>query len=123
MVPSRLGCGMDICAFIEFRPRASKLRIKIFFIGLLILGCKCKHVGLHPNHFMKKLGIFLGILFSSIGTAAYAQFTQSIIGQLVDKESKAPLHGAIIKVLGTDPLLTATSDDDGKFVIKDVKYG
>lgn len=53
----------------------------------------------------------------------YAQFTQSIIGQLVDKESKAPLQGAIIKVLGTEPLQTATSDFDGKFQIKDIKYG
>jgi hypothetical protein len=72
---------------------------------------------------MKKLGIFLVVILGLSIQQGYGQFTQSIIGQLVDKESKAPLQGAILKVLGTDPLLTATTDADGKFMIKDVKYG
>lgn len=66
--------------------------------------------------------LFLFLLLLGAGSA-YAQFTQSIIGQLVDKESKAPLQGAIITVLNSDPLITATSDADGKFMIKDLKYG
>ncbi len=72
---------------------------------------------------MKKLGIFLIIVTCFAAATAYSQFTQSIIGQLTDKESKAPLQGAIIKVLGSEPLQTATTDYDGKFIIKDLKYG
>jgi len=72
---------------------------------------------------MKKLGIFLIIFFGMFAPTAYSQFTQSIIGQLVDKESKAPLQGAVIKMIGTNPLQVATSDYAGKFVINDVKYG
>jgi len=72
---------------------------------------------------MKKLGIFL-IIFSTLCSARlYSQFSQSIIGQVADKESKSPLQGAVIVVVGTDPPLSSTSDLDGKFSIKDVKYG
>lgn len=53
----------------------------------------------------------------------YCQFTQSIMGEVVDKESKAPLQGAILKVLGVETPISATSDFDGKFLLKDLKYG
>jgi len=72
---------------------------------------------------MKKLGFFFGFICFVISGTAYSQFTQGIIGTLLDKESKAPLQGAIITVLGSEPLMTATTDIEGKFIIKDLKYG
>jgi hypothetical protein len=72
---------------------------------------------------MKKIGLWCIFMFGLCCTQMYAQFTQSIIGTLVDKESKAPLQGAIITIVGSEPLITATSDLDGKFILKDLKYG
>ncbi len=72
---------------------------------------------------MKKLGFFFVFIFSLLAQQAHSQFSQSIIGEIVDKESKAALQGAIIVVLGTDPQVSTSSDFDGKFQLKEVKYG
>src|SRR5688572_8758258 len=72
---------------------------------------------------MRKISCFLGFLISMSVMQVQAQFTQSIAGQVSDKESKAPLHGAVISVIGTDSSLITTSGPDGKFILADLKYG
>lgn len=49
--------------------------------------------------------------------------TQSIRGTVIDDASGIPLFGVTVIILGTDPLLGAVSDDDGKFRIESVPVG
>lgn len=49
--------------------------------------------------------------------------TQTIRGQVGDVDSKQPLAGAVITVLGTEPKLGAESQADGSFSIENVKLG
>ncbi|MES2387021.1 MAG: TonB-dependent receptor [Bacteroidota bacterium] len=49
--------------------------------------------------------------------------TQTIIGQLTDSESKFPIFGAQVAVIGTEPLLGAVSDESGNYRIKNVPLG
>lgn len=48
---------------------------------------------------------------------------QTIRGTVADKTSQSPLPGANVTVLNTDPLLGASTDQEGKFVIPDVPTG
>ena len=49
--------------------------------------------------------------------------TQTIRGRILDKQSKFPLIGANVVVLGTNPLKGAASDANGYFVINEVPLG
>lgn len=48
---------------------------------------------------------------------------QTIRGTIVDGDSKAPVFGATIVVLDSEPLLGATTDKQGKFRIEEVPVG
>lgn len=48
---------------------------------------------------------------------------QSVRGKVVDKASQSPLPGANITILTTDPLMGASSDQEGNFVISSVPTG
>ncbi|MFN4146390.1 MAG: TonB-dependent receptor [Runella sp.] len=50
-------------------------------------------------------------------------FTQTVKGQVVDAESRQPLVGATVLVMGTVPLLGATTSFDGYFRIPNVPVG
>ena len=62
------------------------------------------------------------VLAVPIGLTAQSH-TQSIRGKVIDRESHQPLIGANVFVEKTLPLLGATTDLDGEFVIENVPVG
>jgi hypothetical protein len=75
----------------------------------------------------KKQRMIRTILWLMIGVGAAitasAQTLQSIRGVVIDNDSKAPLPGVNIILVGTDPLLGATTDVNGQYVITQVPTG
>lgn len=70
---------------------------------------------------MKK---FLSALtLALISFAATAQLTQTIRGTVVDVVSKAPLPGATVVLINSDPLVGSTTDADGTFKLSKVPVG
>lgn len=68
------------------------------------------------------LTLFFVILSACI--ALYAQpLHQSIRGKVTDKQTKTPLPGANVIVVGTDPILGSSTDADGNFNITSVPVG
>lgn len=63
--------------------------------------------------------VILLLLFSVL---AFGQ-TQTIRGVVTDQESRMPIIGAAVIVVGSDPLIGATTDLDGKFNLPKVKVG
>ncbi|MEM6697900.1 MAG: TonB-dependent receptor [Bacteroidota bacterium] len=51
------------------------------------------------------------------------QSTQSIRGVIIDKTTKIPLISASVTLLGTDPLIGTTTDEQGRFVLENVVVG
>lgn len=49
--------------------------------------------------------------------------TQTIRGQVVDNQSKATLPGVNVVVVGSDPILVASTDENGYYAITDVPIG
>ncbi len=49
--------------------------------------------------------------------------TQTIRGNVIDKISKTPLPGATVYLVGSDPLIGATSDSEGNFKLSKVPVG
>lgn len=49
--------------------------------------------------------------------------TQTIRGVVTDQESKMPIIGAAVVVVGSDPIIGTTTDFDGKFKLPKVKVG
>lgn len=71
---------------------------------------------------MKKAILFLALLVSS--TTAFAQTgTQTIKGTIVDAQSKYPLIGANVIVVGSQPLIGGSTDADGAFKLTSVPLG
>jgi hypothetical protein len=71
-----------------------------------------------------KIRIFFTFLILLTTQTAFSQvITQTIKGEVTDIESKTPLIGATIVVLGTNPLLGIITDLDGNFKIKNVPVG
>lgn len=64
--------------------------------------------------------LFIGLCL--LQTQLQAQ-TQTVRGRIVDQQSKFPLIGANVVILGTDPIIGAASDANGYFVITDVPLG
>ena len=76
----------------------------------------------HRNKHIKKIAFALWFL--SVVHWSYAQpLTQTIRGKVVDQESLAPVIGANIVILGTDPVLGASTDVKGEFKIQNVPVG
>ncbi|MEO1712315.1 MAG: carboxypeptidase-like regulatory domain-containing protein, partial [Bacteroidota bacterium] len=48
---------------------------------------------------------------------------QTVRGQVLDADSKAPLIGVNLILLGTDPLLGTTTDLDGTFKLENIPVG
>lgn len=51
------------------------------------------------------------------------KYSQTIIGKVIDKDTKMTLPGAAITILGTQPLLGSVSDNNGNFKIENVPFG
>lgn len=64
------------------------------------------------------------ILTVLLPVAAVAQqLVQTVRGTVVDEDSRMPLIGAAVVVMGTDPLKGATTDIDGRFEITGIPVG
>ncbi|MBA2610694.1 MAG: TonB-dependent receptor [Bacteroidetes bacterium] len=64
--------------------------------------------------------LFFLFLFSTF----YSQtITQTIKGIVVDKQSQAPIPGAIVQLLNSEPLLGASTNEKGEFKIVNVPIG
>lgn len=65
--------------------------------------------------------ITFSILFVSISNAQNA--TQTLRGNLVDQISQAPIPGAVVLILNTNPQMAEITDPDGNFTFTNVKTG
>lgn len=79
---------------------------------------------------MQFLKLFVAgcLLIGFSGTAvaqstAEAGITQAIRGQVLDLDTQAPLIGVNVIVLDSQPLLGASTNEDGRFVIQNVPVG
>ena len=66
--------------------------------------------------------VFFLISFSSV-RAQTSTVTQTIRGKVFDQQAEAPLPGATIQVMSTDPVIGAYSDETGQFSLKGVPVG
>jgi hypothetical protein len=69
---------------------------------------------------MKSLYLF--ILMTLITTFSWAQ-TQKAKGVILDTDTQAPLVGATITVLSSDPVIGTSTDVDGKFTLENIPIG
>lgn len=67
--------------------------------------------------------LFLFLLLVLSGRVIAQGNTQTIRGTILDTDTRRPLIGATILVVGSDPILGATTDFDGRFVIDNVATG
>ncbi len=70
---------------------------------------------------MKQLFLIINLGFTLITFGQTA--TQTIRGVIIDKQSQAPIPGANVIILNSDPFKGASSDTDGKYVITGVNIG
>lgn len=75
-----------------------------------------------------KIRFFFFLFFSALLLHAQVappanNFTQTVRGALLDKDSRAPLTGATVQLLKTSPLKVTVTDGEGKFRIADVPVG
>jgi hypothetical protein len=57
-------------------------------------------------------------------TAAQAQVQRQVVrGTVTDTDTRQPLFGATVAVIGSDPLIGATTDVDGRFTLEQVPVG
>lgn len=70
----------------------------------------------------KLLWALVLISFSSM-VMAQQPLTQTIRGRMVDTDTKAPLPGATIIIMESDPVLGTTTDMDGYYVLPNVPVG
>jgi hypothetical protein len=62
--------------------------------------------------------LFWIILAGILSLSVHAQeLTQTVRGTVVDKESRQPLVGAAVILVGSNPLRGTVTDENGKFMI------
>ncbi|HEX2934348.1 MAG TPA: TonB-dependent receptor [Bacteroidales bacterium] len=71
---------------------------------------------------MNKIITLLLIMFVST-SYGQSQFTQTIRGRIIDKDSKLPLPGANVLLINSTPVLGTVSDPDGNFRLTKIPVG
>jgi len=71
---------------------------------------------------MKSLSLTIIIILIALISIGQ-DFTQTVRGTVIDKQSQFPLLGAAIILVGSDPLIGVTTDVDGKFELNKVPVG
>lgn len=51
------------------------------------------------------------------------ELTQTIRGTVIDKQTQSPLPGAVISIIGSDPIQAATTDENGAFRLDHIVLG
>lgn len=72
------------------------------------------------NSFSKILAVIFCLALNPLNAQT---LTQTVRGKVVDQVTKAPMPGATVMILNTDPLVGATTDLDGDFKIPQVPVG
>lgn len=72
---------------------------------------------------MKNLFLILSILFNLNLIFGQEKLTQTVRGRVIDRESQYGLPGASVLILGTNPVLGTSTNDDGFFEIAKVPIG
>lgn len=72
---------------------------------------------------MRKVVLFLFLYGISASVWAQNDLTQVLRGTVIDEDTRMPLIGATVVVVGSDPLIGASTDQDGDFRITDVPVG
>ncbi len=70
-----------------------------------------------------KLNRILAMLPILLFPAFLFSQTQTLRGNVLDKQAETPLIGATVQVLNVEPAIGATTDMDGSFVLKNVPVG
>ncbi|WP_232424972.1 TonB-dependent receptor [Algoriphagus resistens] len=72
------------------------------------------------NSFTKVLGI---LFFMATNPLQAQQLTQTVRGTVIDQITKAPMPGATVMILGSDPVIGTTTDVDGYFKLAGLPLG
>ncbi len=72
---------------------------------------------------MKKLSLLIFALFIVQFAVGQKVLTQTIKGQVIDKEAEYPLIGVNVVLQGTESPIGTTTDMDGRFKLEDVPVG
>ena len=72
---------------------------------------------------MRFLGCISILLFTLMGGSVYGQLTQTIRGRVVDEQTQAPLPGATVVIIGSEPKKGTATGMDGWFTMKKVPVG
>ena len=70
---------------------------------------------------MKRIALIF-FLLSFFGFNAQT-LKQTVRGVVLDKQTQSPLPGAIVAVLGTNPIKAVITDEDGKFRLDSITLG
>lgn len=70
----------------------------------------------------KQILILIAIALCTLSSLAQ-QLSQTVRGTIKDADSKSPLIGATVKVLGSEPLIGTTADLDGNFRMENIPVG
>lgn len=73
------------------------------------------------HYIMNKLYAIL--LLMCLFASADAQYTQSVRGVIVDKETKNPLINAVVSVSSLNPAIGTVSDESGNYILTNVPAG
>ena len=72
---------------------------------------------------MKIIGLLAIIIATFISPTFSQNLTQTVRGTVLDTDSKLPLIGAGIAILGTDPIIGTTTNEKGEFRFSNVPVG
>ena len=73
---------------------------------------------------MSKLKLFIISLIIIVASNIYAQnITQSVRGQIINKQTQATLPGATIIILESNPVIATITDNNGYFLIENIPIG
>ncbi len=72
---------------------------------------------------MKKLLLFAAGFIAQLSLTSAQQLNQTIRGTVLDQDSRSPLIGATVVVVGSDPLIGSATDLEGSFRLTNVPVG
>ncbi len=72
---------------------------------------------------MKNLLTLLFLSLMTVAVFGQNEFTQNIKGQIVDIETGLPLIGATVAIIGSDPLIGASTDVEGYYLLPKLPIG
>jgi len=75
------------------------------------------------KHLFNEIFVLLTTFLLAGSNLIFAQGQQSIRGNVIDQDSKVPIPGTNIIIIDYNPILGATTDSNGQYVINGVATG